>query len=57
LSSWLKTNTRVTSRKLTRREYDQHQCQIGFLIVCGRNRHKINTQYLRHIVSKRLKPI
>jgi hypothetical protein len=51
---WPKTNTRVTSRKLTRRDYDRHQCQIGFPIICGRNRHKINTQYLRHIVSKRL---
>jgi hypothetical protein len=50
---WPKTNTRVTSRKLNRRGCDQHQCQRGFPILCGRKRHKINIRRIYNAVSKR----
>jgi hypothetical protein len=50
-------NTHVTSRKLTRRGCDQHQCQIGFPILCSCKHHKINTQNSHHIVPHRLEPI
>ena len=47
-----KPNTRVTSRKLTRHGCGRHQCQIGFPISCGCNRHEINARHIyrtRHI--------
>ena len=50
-------NTRVINRQVTLGSCDQHQCQIGFPILCGRKRHKINVRYSHPTVSKRLKPI
>jgi transposase-like protein len=52
-----KTNTRVTSRKLTRRDYDRRQCQIGPPISCSRNRHEINVRHIHRTAPHRLKPI
>ena len=43
---------RVTSHQLTHRGYDRHQCQIGFPILCGRKRYKINVWRNHHTVSK-----
>ena len=52
-----KTNTRVTSRKLTRRGCGRHQCQIGFPISCGCNHHEINARHIHRTAPHRLKPI
>src|SRR5262249_39229183 len=40
-SSWPKTNTHVISRKVAPCSCDQHPCQRGSPISCGRNRPEI----------------
>jgi RNA-directed DNA polymerase len=49
-------NTRVTSRQVTPCGCDQHQCQIGSLISCGRKRHEINVRHIHRTAPNRLKP-